>query len=77
MADAQHPNLGARALKTVLEQRGLKQKEAAALAQLDEGKLSRLLNEKALPNRGEAVRIRTAFAVDPALWDEAAEQGAA
>jgi hypothetical protein len=65
-----HPNRGARELSRTLEKRGLRQKDAALLADLDEGKLSRLLSEKALPNRAESIRIRAEFGIDVALWDQ-------
>lgn len=56
----------------------LRQKDVAQKASLDEGKLSRILSEQALPNLAEALRLRVAFKeLDPLLWSETPRRGAA
>jgi transcriptional regulator with XRE-family HTH domain len=68
-------NPGTEQLSRLLEARGLRQKEAAEEAGLSETKMSLILNGKAVPNLREAVRLRKAFGLDPAVWLEGKEAG--
>ena len=65
-------NRGASRLAALIARRNTTQKAIAVAAGIDEGKLSRILHGKALPNRAQAVALQRVCRIAPAAWDEAA-----
>ena len=53
------------------------QAEAARRLGIPPDRVSRLLSEERGPSLSLAVKIRDEYGIDPGLWDEPSEQGAA
>jgi transcriptional regulator with XRE-family HTH domain len=61
-------NSGTVILAGIIKRRDVTQREIALESELDEGKLSRILSGKAVPNLTEAIKLRDKYGIDPAEW---------